>query len=366
MRGWVTLAQPPVMILGGLALLGGLVWRPLGTLLAWLAWPFVTYTIAIVEWLGRWPLASVELGSASLGLTLALYGLLAAITWWASRQPEARPKWLTRLWERRGPAALLSLLAVGAVLVWSAVLTLPDGRLHVTFLDVGQGEAALVQTPSGEFVLLGGGPSPGRLGEGLGRWMPFWQRRLALVVAAGSTEAEAAGLAGVLPRYEVVQVVVTGREVRSAAYRELLRGLNERNVPVRQAQVGQAFDLGDEARLEVLAAGEGRLVLRLTWQNASFLLPLGASAERLLVMADVGQAPASTVLLVPQHGNPGALDRSLVEAVSPWAAVISAGVEGPVPETLRALEGYTVLRTDRDGWVSFATDGAQLWAEVER
>jgi hypothetical protein len=53
-------------------------------------------------------------------------------------------------------------------------------------------------------------------------------------------------------------------------------------------------------------------------------------------------------------------------AVSPWAAVVSVGPLGPPAEILSVLEGYTVPRTDRNGWISFATDGERLWTEVER
>jgi beta-lactamase superfamily II metal-dependent hydrolase len=260
---------------------------------------------------------------------------------------------------------LASALGLGAALTWSAVLTLPDGRLHVTFLDVERGQAVLVQTPSGEFVLIGGGPSGAMLAEGLGRWMPYWQRRLALAVVTGADDEAARGLAAVLPRYDVPQALVPGEPRETAAYRELAAGLNRRGARIIQAEAGQAFDLGDGARLEVLFVAEAGIVTRVAWGNASFLLPLGEADEQLAALGR--DAPAvrlySSVLFVPGDGT---LDRRLIEAISPWAAVLSADSAGPPDETVAALAGFTVLRTDENGWVSFATDGQQLWAETER
>jgi beta-lactamase superfamily II metal-dependent hydrolase len=106
--------------------------------------------------------------------------------------------------------------------------------------------------------------------------------------------------------------------------------------------------------------------MRLAWGEVSFLLPLGATTEDLAALRASGQLLAASVLLVPEGGRAGALDRGLAEAVNPWAAVISVGVDGPAAKTLEALEGYPVMRTDRNGWVTFATDGERLWAEVER
>ncbi len=121
-------------------------------------------------------------------------------------------------------------------------------------------------------------------------------------------------------------------------------------------------------RLDVLAVGDAGIVLRVSWYRASFLLPVGTAGDALAALASSGQDVQSSVLLVPAASGAGAgtMDPGVVEAVRPWAAVVSTGPAGPGSETLGALAGYTVLRTDRSGWISFATDGVRLWAETER
>ena len=98
-------------------------------------------------------------------------------------------------------------LAVVAALVWLAGRGLPDGRLHVYFLDVGQGDAIFVRTPDGHQILIDGGPSPAALLAELGRVMPFWDRTLDLVVLTHPDDDHQAGLFAVLERYRVAQVL---------------------------------------------------------------------------------------------------------------------------------------------------------------
>ena len=73
-------AQPPVMILGGLAALAGMVYLPAGQIIAYLAWPFVVYTIRLVELLARLPGAAWTLAPLTPWAVLAFYALLFGLT----------------------------------------------------------------------------------------------------------------------------------------------------------------------------------------------------------------------------------------------------------------------------------------------
>jgi competence protein ComEC len=158
-------AQPPLMVLGGASLLAGLALEPLGQLAAYLTWPFAAYTIRMAELFASLPNSAIPLGEVPLlWVTLfyvALFGLTfswsKARAWFAARQGGSSSS-LPAL-----PIAILALLGIAAVLVWRAYYSTPDGRLHLTLLDVGSGDALLIQTPDGRHLLVDGGPSPSKL-----------------------------------------------------------------------------------------------------------------------------------------------------------------------------------------------------------
>ncbi len=188
-------AQPPLMILGGLAVMLGMVLPSVGQAAAWLAWPFTAYSIRVVEWLARFQGGVIVLGDAAALWLLAAYALLFAVTAAAFRQSAARALC---------PGLALTALAVAVVLVWRAALAAPDGRLHLTLLPVStpsrSGEALLIQTPSGRYLLLGGGPSASLLSQALGRRLPPAARRLDAWIIADPAEEQVSALPRLVER----------------------------------------------------------------------------------------------------------------------------------------------------------------------
>ena len=112
-------------------------------------------------------------------------------------------------------------LAVVAILVWLTADTMPDDRLKVSFLDVGQGGAILIQRGSQQ-ILIDGGPSPQAIALALGREMPFWDRTIDLVILTHPHADHITGLLEVLNRYKVKQVLYTDLEYQSPLYDEWL------------------------------------------------------------------------------------------------------------------------------------------------
>jgi competence protein ComEC len=151
-------AQPPTMIISGMAVLIGEYFHPLGQLLAYLAWPFVSFTIRMVEWFASIEGGLLVLGQVSGIVVIMYYLLLLGITFWRGSIMDHLPT--------VRPALFLVIIAAMTALTWRTVTTLPDGKMHITLLDVGAGDAILIETPTGRYVLVGGGSSPSRLSAG--------------------------------------------------------------------------------------------------------------------------------------------------------------------------------------------------------
>jgi competence protein ComEC len=363
-------AQPALMVTAGIALLLGLLWLPLGRLAAWAAWPFSAYTIAFVDLFAKIPGASLGLGQVALAVVIAAYALLFGLTWILTRPPEQRPVWWRSFSIGWLSKAGLAVLAVGAVVAWSGYFSLPDARLKVTVLDVGQGDAILIQTPAGGSVLVDGGPSGGALTQALARQLPLFATRLDLLVVAAPRDENIGGLPDVLARYTVTRAVVTGAAGRSATYQALMEALNDKQIGIVSAADLPEFDLGDGISLRVLFDGENGSALRLEWKRAVLMLPIGLRPADETEMLMNGLVEPAAALLVADHGSGAATQAAWVEALNPRLALISVGAGNaagaPSPDTLGRLAGRVVLRTDQSGSLTLLTDGAQLWVETER
>jgi competence protein ComEC len=354
--------QPPLMMLGGLALLAGTIYFPLGQLLAWIAWPLVAYTIRVVELLSKLPGGAVSLGEVSLLLVAAFYALLFGLTYLGDRYERVRS------WIRPGTVLAGGMLL--AVLVWRLVIAAPDGRLHVTLLDVGTGDGILVQTPAGRNLLIDGGPSSRQLSDALGRRLPPGKRQLDWLVVAAPGREQIGGVVPVLDRYKVGNVLWAGPRQGSFASRELESRLLQQGVAVEKAAAGQVLDLGGGAELIILGVCQRGAVLLLEWENFRVLLPMGIDFELLENLEREQELKDLTALLLAESGYAPVNPPGWIAALEPQLILLSVGAGDrsglPSQETLEALDGYSVLRTDRNGWIQLSTDGEQLWVEVER
>ncbi len=362
-------AQPAVMILGGLAALTGMVFLPLGQLFAYLTWPFIAYTIRLVELFARLPGAAWTLPPLSPWAVLAFYALLFGYTAFGARLRN----WATARLGETGPRLAwfaLAGLALATTVVWRAALAAPDGRLHLTLLDVGGGEALLIQTPGGRNLLINGGASPNKLSDGLGRRLPLGAGRLDYLIVAAASEEQLAALPRLVERFPPGQVLWSGPVAGEYSARQLRRALTDLGVPMTDAQAGQILALGQGARLHVLAVEPRGAVLLLEWGNFRALLPVGLDFDSMAVLMKDHNLTTMTALLLADGGYAPLNPPEWIERWRPQVALLSvtAGdAQGrPDPQVLEALQGYTLLRTDRNGWIRLSTDGERLWVEVER
>jgi competence protein ComEC len=222
--------QPPIMILGGLSLILGLIWLPLGWLSAPLVYPFVLYTIRVVEWFSRLPIRPGATSEISPGWIFGFYGLLILLTF-GRELLILIGKWLE-------PTALGSALALAAVILWRGYFSAPDGLVHLTLMDVGTGSAILMESPSGEKVLINGGPSTKRLSDHLGRRLPPFQKDLDLLLIASPDLEDLDALGGSLLRFHPHQVIWLGAPDLCWEATNLREMMKENEIPVIYGEAG--------------------------------------------------------------------------------------------------------------------------------
>ncbi len=354
--------QPPVMLVSGLALVLSLVWLPLGQVAAWGAWPFPLYTIRMVEWFDRLPHGVIVLGEFGLLYIFLFYvGLFGMTFFW---------DFLNRFKGFFTPTLAASLLALAAVLTWRSVSARPDGRLSLTFLDVGSADAVLIQTPGGRNLLVNGGPSVTRLSDALGRRLPPFNRRLDWLVVASTQENQLAALPRLLDRFPPANVLWAGNPQASYASRTLDAWITEAGLPVTRAAPGQKLDLGEGASLTVVNVNPRGAVLLVEWNSFRLLLPIGLNFAALDELQSGKAIGPVSALLLAESGYAPVNPPEWVQNLHPQLVIlgVAAGDPDGLPhdETLEAVAGYTFLRTDRNGWIKLTTDGKEMWVEVEK
>ncbi len=278
--------------------------------------------------------------------------------------------------------AVATPLRAGAVLVivlgTTTLATLPDGRLHLVMLDVGQGDAILVVAPSGATMLVDGGPDPDVTLRRLGAALPWWQRTIDVVVLTHPHQDHVGGLPAVLQRFEVHAVLDGGRSYPNPAYARLLELVaRDPGVAYRLARAGSTVSLDRRTAVTLLYPGQDDAAAPLPAgdiNNASVvgLLRLGrftalltgdaeAPVEALLAARD--ELTPVDVLKVGHHGSNSGTTPAFVAALHPALGLVSVGIGNeyghPSSDTLRTLAdaGVAVLRTDLDGTVEIRSDG---------
>ncbi|RPJ20963.1 MAG: ComEC/Rec2 family competence protein [Chloroflexi bacterium] len=362
-------AQPAVMILGGLAVLLSLVWFPLGQIAAWAAWPFVVYTIRLVEIFDRLPHGTIFFGDFSIWVVIFFYAALLSVTFGGARLKEwFRSVKRDQLKVPAGTGIIVLVLAL--LLVWRAATTVPDDYLHLTFLDVGSADAVLIKTPTGKHVLINGGPSVTILSDELGRRLSTFNRKLDWLVIAGTEEDDVAALPRVIERYPPDAVLWSGNTQASFSSGVLNEYLSLSDIQVINAEPEHLLELGDGATLRVLTTGPRGAVLVIEWKNFRALLPIGMSFEALDELRAGASVGPVNVLSLADSGYAASNPPEWIANLNPELVLLSvdAADENGMPdsEVLESVKDYDLLRTDQNGWVEITTDGQRMWVNVER
>jgi competence protein ComEC len=312
-------------------------------------WPVLIVLRLLVAVAASPPWALVHLPAPSwpavVGYAIAL---LLALAWWRLRGPQPR---LARYAGALTLPALVLALAAGT---WP-LLRPPDGKLRVIVLDVGQGDAIVIETPEGPTLLVdAGGGGAFRLDAGERVVAPvLWNRgtlRLGAAVTTHDDQDHAGGMRAIRALFRIGEAW-SAESLRSGP--RLFGGVRLTGLPGAHPPTSRRRN-------------DNALALRVDHGLVSFLLASDITAATETRLLAAGVPLGATVLKVAHHGSRGSSTPEFLRAVGPRVAVISVGGRNayghPAPETLARLDAVaaTVYRTDRDGAVILESDGRAL------
>lgn len=270
---------------------------------------------------------------------------------------------------------LALLIIAGAI--WAGVLSHHDPNFRVYFLNVGQGDSSYIEMPGGKDALIDGGPNDRVLTE-LGQIMPFYDKDLDLVIVTHNHADHLAGLIGVLQRYKVREIWISGATDKTKQYKEFTKLIEEKNIPVKRVREGMEKNF-DQVKVRVVYPDEdwngiqpkdqheATVVTRWTYGKTAVLETGDLSAEQVDKLSYSDEILLANILKVPHHGSATGLNEGFLSKIRPSVAVITAGknnVYGLPKKTILNLlkkDGVKVYRTDLGGRMSFESDGLNFW-----
>ena len=357
---------PLGLLSGVITLVGGGETLPMASVNQWV----FDWLAQVVMSLSHVPGAAWYVASPSFSSMMVFWGMLAGVV---------------TLWHRSlirwgcGTILLAILLWWG----WSPRTGWEPGTVRVTFLDVGQGDATVLELPDGQTVLIDGGPSYRRLDMGRAVIGPYlWNqgiRRLDHVVATHPQWDHVGGLPWVLHTFEVGQYWDNGVSRPERFFSQLHSAVKSAGLQERTPTIGIEIVSPGPCSLTVLSPARSQgsegyrsgtvssgkdlnnrsLVTRLECGAHSFLLTADAEQQSLDGLLHVPNGLSARVVKVPHHGARSSLHREWVSRLQAEAMVVSVGARNryghPAPEVLNAYEqrGLPLYRTDRDGAVWF-------------
>lgn len=263
-------------------------------------------------------------------------------------------------------------LSLFLVLLCLFLFNLPDNNLHLVFCDVGQGDATLIVYKQNQ-ILVDGGPDQKVL-SCLSQNLPFYDRRIEMVVLTHPEEDHFFGLIDVLKRYDVRYFVSNGIKKSSASFAELEKIKEEKKVLSVLVKTGDQIKIGllffsvlwpEKDYIQTKELNDSTVVLKLSFGDFEALLTgdISEKVENLLNLDKV------EVLKVAHHGSKFSTSTAFLNLVKPYLAVISVGENRfghPTAEVLERLKqaGAKILRTDQIGTIEIVSDGRQWYTRL--
>jgi competence protein ComEC len=260
---------------------------------------------------------------------------------------------------------ILGILFLIVILIWIAVFSLGNQKLEVIFFNIGQGDSILIKTKNNQQILIDGGPNNSVVDK-LGKTLPFYDKKIELIILTHPDKDHINGLIEVVKRYQVDKILTTGIECSTEVCQILSEQIQKKEIPIKIAQAGQTISLGDNVFLGILNPLENLSGENVKNKNdASIVAKLVAGENSVLLTGDITSKSEkklvennfklqSDFLKIAHHGSKYSTSEIFLKEVSPETAIISVGKNSwgmPTKEVLEKLdrEKIKVYRTDIDG-----------------
>ncbi len=277
------------------------------------------------------------------------------------------------------PMAMLQLLLIALLILHPFSGARANARLHVDFLDVGQGDSVLVTMPDGTTLLVDGGgnlmDATRRIGETVVSEYLWWRGldEIDYILVTHADADHIDGLNDVLKNFTVRNALIARTPSNDPEFSKFSETLKQTNTHAELLQAGDVIHFGD-VELNVLwppAGGEtstnnDSLVLRLEFGERSILLTGDIEKQAEKSLLDSGQTLRADVVKVPHHGSKTSSTEDFVRATAPQFAIISVGRHSmfghPHKEVVQRWQshGATVPTTGECGTITVTTDGRDL------
>jgi competence protein ComEC len=330
--------QPFVMILGGIAVIAGMIIAPLGQLLSYLVWVPLYYTNQVVTWLAGFSEGIFVVGEFSWISVLVLYGLILFFT---QKSKE------TRLPDLHKPVFLLGSFITAIFLIWNSVMLQPDQNLHLWVMDGGNQGAVFVQTPSGKTILINAGELANPLSSELNKHIPALHRSIDLAIVTGSNQKTYQAFSKILERFSINQFLWSDKIPATRIADSIMKSIKDREILVETLKEGEVIDCGDGVSLEKKNVQETGVSLILRYKEFRFVF-----LEEVFSDDEAQTLDGSVVLANPYLKN------DLNEIL--WTPQILIHHEIMEDE----LPGQ--ISTDNSGMIEITTNGEQMWLNGEK
>lgn len=277
---------------------------------------------------------------------------------------------------------LFSFLVIIFVLFFFIVSFIFPSNLRVSFLDVGQGDAILIQTPSGKNMLIDGGPTNEILSQ-LGKELSYFDRTIDIMIATHPDADHITGLIPVLEKYKIKNIILSQSDAKTKIVEDFDLHVQEEGSSLYRARTEDVINFGDDVNALVLYSKNNNeekkkdtnqfsIALLLMYRDVTFLLTgdLPSNEESHLLTKKL---PKNIIIYkAGHHGSDTSSSDQLLSYIKPEYSIISAGKNNsyghPNPKAIERLQKYSkeILSTIDRGAITFVTDGRMMEVKTDK